>query len=187
MPISHISKQFAIDDAKIAKVTADPVGGTTTYATVVDVPGVKAMVSAVELQEKQLRGDNTLLDIDVSYVRATGTLTFAKVNLDMDAVLLGATVTDSGTTPNMLATLGLKSSDRPNYFKIEGRTPVGGADTVTGDLHVVLYKCKITGYSGFGFAEEDYSTFSVPFAAIGRASDSKWFDRVLNETAVAIS
>lgn len=186
MPLSHISKRFAVDDAAVSKLTADPTGGTATYATKVDVPGIKSVTIGIDVNQKELRGDNKGLDVDVSYARATGTFNYAKNSHDLHAVLLGATVTDSGTTPAQVATLALAGSHRPNYFKFEGRTPVGGVDTLTGDEHLVLYKCKITGFGGFGFAEEDYETFSVPFVALARLADDKWIDDVLNETAAAI-
>lgn len=184
------TKRFAVDDAKVAKITADPVGGSTTYATSVDVPGIKSVTISIDITEKELRGDNKLLDTDVVYAKATGTFNYAKGSHDLHAVLLGATKTDAGTTPNQTSTLALLGTNRPNAFKFEAKTPTGGADPsglVTGDEHLVLYKCKITGFGGYGFAEEDYQTFSVPFVAYGRLSDDKWIDDVLNETTVAIS
>jgi hypothetical protein len=184
------SKRFAVADAKVSKVTADPAGGTTTYASSVDVPGIKSVTLSIEVNEKELRGDNKLLDADVTYAKATGTFNYAKSSHDLHAVLLGATKTDSGTTPNQISKLALKGSDRPNYFKFEAATPSGGADPsgiVAGDAHLVLYKAKITGFGGFGLAEEDYNTFSVPFVAFARLSDDAWIDDVLNETAVVIT
>lgn len=182
------TKRFAIDDAKVAKLTADPAGGTTTYATSVDVPGIKSISIAIDVNQKELRGDNKLLDAEVTYGKASGTINYAKGEHGLHVVLLGATKADSGTTPNQISKLSVHGADRPNYFKLEGRTPVGGADPsglTTGDEHIVLYKCKITGFGGFGFAEEDYDTFAVPFIAFARLSDDLWIDDVLNETQVA--
>lgn len=187
MPLSHTTKRFAVDDAKVSKITADPAGGTTTYATAIDVPGIKSVDLSVDVTTKQLRGDNKLLDADSVLAQATGTFNYAKNNMDMHAVLLGATVSDTGTTPNQIAKLSLLGASRPGLFKFEARTPVSGVDVVGGDDHLVLYKCIISGFGGFGFAEEDYDTFSVPFIAFARLSDDKWIDDVLNETAAAIT
>lgn len=184
------TKRFAVDDSKVSKITADPVGGSTTYASSVDIPGIKSVSIAIDITVKELRGDNKLLDSDAVYAKATGTFNYAKNSHDLHVVLLGATKTDAGTTPNQTSTLALLGTHRPNKFKYEGKTPTGGADPsglVTGDEHLVLYKCMITGFGGFGFSEEDYETFSVPFTAYARLSDDKWIDDVLNETAVAIS
>jgi hypothetical protein len=190
MALTGPTKRFAVEDAKVAKMTADPPGGTTLYATSVDVPGIKSVTLTINITEKELRGDNTSLDVDVIYGKGTGTINYAKNSHDLHVVLLGATKADSGTTPNQVSKLTLLGSDRPNYFKLEAKTPTGGADpsgVTGGDEHLVLYKCKITGFGGFGLAEEDYETFSVPFSCLARLSDSKWIDDVLNETAVANS
>lgn len=184
------TKRFAVDDAKVAKITSDPVGGSTVYAASVDVPGIKSVDLTINVTEKELRGDNKSLDTDVVYARATGTFNYAKNLHDLHAVLLGATKTDAGTTPNQTSTLGLLGANRPGKFKFEAKTPTGGADPsglTTGDEHLVLYKCIITGFGGFGFAEEDYDLFSVPFTSYARLSDDKWIDDVLNETTVAIT
>lgn len=187
MPLSHTTKRFAVDDAKVAKVTADPAAGTTTYATSVDVPGIKSVDLSLDITTKQLRGDNKLLDADSVFAQATGTFNYAKDSMDLHAVLLGATVTDTGTTPAQVAKLSLLGANRPGLFKFEARTPASGVDVIGGDNHLVLYKCILSGFGGFGFAEEDYEAFSVPFIAFARLSDDKWIDDVLNETAVVIT
>lgn len=190
MALTGPTKRFAVADAQVAKMTADPPGSTATYASIVDVPGIKSVSLSIAITEKELRGDNKQLDLDVVYGKGTGTFNYAKNSHDLHVVLLGATKTDSGTTPNQVSKLSLHGLDRPNFFKFEAKTPTGGADpsgVTTGDEHLVLYKCKITGVGAFGLAEEDYETFSVPFSCLARLADDLWIDDVLNETAAAIA
>lgn len=187
MAISHTSKAYAVEDAKIAAVTADPAGGSTTYGSLIDVSGIKSVAFGTDINNVELRGDNSLLDSNATLVGVTVTFEYAKMNLDAYAVMLGGTVTDSGTGSTEVATYRRLNTNSFGYFKFEAKTPTAGADEVAGDLHIVLYKCMISGGTLFGMAEEDYQTFSVEAKALARLSDNRWFDVVLNETAAAIA
>lgn len=186
MALSHVSKLYAVTDAKIKKITADPAGGTTTFAAAQDIPGIKSVSIDGDINSVELRGDNTLLDTNALLSSLTLTFNFAKLNLDALIAMLGGTVTDAGTTPNQIATMRLANTDSFSYFQFEAKTPTAGADTVTGDAHIVVYKCMLSGFPQLGMAEEDYQTFSVQAKAVARLSDNRWLDIVLNETATAI-
>jgi hypothetical protein len=185
--ISHVTKVFGVNDAKISKITADPAGGTTTYATAVDVPGIKSVTISGEINTVDLRGDHSLLDSDSTLQNISLNFEYAKLPLDALVVMLGGTVTDTGTTPSQVAKLALLGTDvlLANTWKFEARTV--SADTVGGDVHFVLYKCRLASFPEMGTAEEDYLTFSVEGRCFPRLSDSKWIDVVLNETLAAIS
>lgn len=186
MPISHISKMYAVSDAKIAAVSADPSGGTTTYGTLLDVPGIKSVSIGGDINTVELRGDNQLLDANSILTSVSLEFEFAKLSLDVIRVLAGGTVTDAGITPNQTAVYRLLGTDSIGYFKFEGRTPTGGVDTTTGDAHILLYKCIVTGFPEFGLAEEDYQTLTVSALALARLSDNRWMDVTFNETQAAI-
>jgi hypothetical protein len=185
MPLSHVSKSYGTRDAKIAPLTADPAGGTATYGALIDVPGIKSVTIGGSVNEKQLRGDHQLLDTEAIIEDITITFDYAKLSQDVLDVLMGGTITDAGTTPTQTATYALLGTDSPGYFRFEAQ--VAAADTVGGDVHLVLYKCKITGIPDIGTAEEDFKTFSVSARAVPRLADSKWMDVVFNETAAAIA
>lgn len=187
MTISHTSKLYAVTDAKIAAVTADPSGGTTTYGSLVDVPGIKSVRIGGAVETKELRGDNRLLDANSTLQNVTLEFEYAKLNLDAIDVMLGGAVTDAGSGSTETATYRLLSSDTLGYFKFEAATPTAGVDEVAGDAHILLYKCMLSGFPEFGMAEEDYQTFSVSAIAVGRLSDAKWLDVVYNETAASIA
>lgn len=186
MPVDHSSKIYAVSDAKIGKVTADPSGGTTTYASLIDVPGIKEAGIGGDVNSVELRGDNTSLDYNATLGALTLSVTHAKVSLDVLPVLLGGTTTDSGAGSTEVATYVQTNTNTFNYWKFEAKTPTNGADPTGGDLHVVLYKCILTSFPEIGFAEEDYQILSFEARAVPRLSDGKIFDIVLNETAAAI-
>jgi hypothetical protein len=187
LPLSHVSKTFGVNDAKIAKVTADPAGGTTTYATAIDVPGMKSVTISGDIETKDLRGDHSLLDSESTLMNMSVQFEWAKLSLAASAVMIGGTETDTGTTPNQIAKWAVLGTDTllGNYWKFEARTV--SADTVGGDVHFVLYKCKLASFPEMGTAEEDYLTYSADARALPRLSDSKWLDVVFNETLSAIS
>lgn len=187
MVISHVSKIFAIEDAKIGKLLTDPVGGPATYATLIDVPGIKEITFSPEINNVELRGDNKRLESDSILVGGTISVSHAKMSLDALAVMMGGTVTDSGTTPNQKATFTRLSTDAFSYFKIEGKTPTGGIDQPAGDGHLLFHKCKVTDGEFTGFAEEDYRTVSFDAMCVWLIATDKLFDIILNETAVAIT
>lgn len=188
MAISHFSKLFAVEDAKIAKLLTDPAGGTETYGSLIDVPGIKEVTLSGTVESKELRGDNALLDVFSVLKSLTLGVKNAKISLDVDAVLIGGTVADAGTTPNQTATHDLSGTDTPNYFKFVAKTPANGADSIGGDIHLTLWKCVVSGLPDEGFAEEDYkivgfNAATSPLLSTGR----KWRRIVFNETAAAIA
>ena len=186
MPISHDSKLYAVEDAKIAKLLTDPSGGSATYDTLIDVPGIKTVSLTFDLENKELRGDNRRLDSDTTLAGVTVAFSHAKLSLNALAVMLGGTNTDSGSTPNQKATFTRLGADALNYFKLEAKTPTAGVDTGTGDAHMVFYKLKLATYE-LGFAEEDYQIFSGTAQGVVMLSNDKYFDIVFNETAAAIA
>ncbi|MET9098297.1 phage tail protein [Streptomyces antibioticus] len=188
MPISRVTKVYAIKDAKISPLTADPAGGTATYGTAIDVPGIKSLEISGDVETKQLRGDNTLLASNSTISNIQVAVTHAKLSLDVLAAILGGEVTDSGTTPAQKSVWDLTGDGATlPPFKIEGVTPAGGVDLVGGDLHVVLHKVSLAGFPDLGFAEEDYRIASFTANAEPLLANDKWVSIVLNETAAAIA
>lgn len=187
MPLVHFTKWFAVEDAKIALVTADVSGSSTTYGTIIDVPGIKSVKLKGTIETKELRGDNALLDKDSVLKDLSIAVEHAKLGYDL-LPIVGMTVADSGTTPNQKTTASLVSGARPKPFKFEAKTPTGGVDTITGDGHLVLYKCIASSFPEFGHAEEDYQIVSFEADAMPTLGTGlKWLDIVMNETAAAIT
>lgn len=186
---SHVSRLFGVNDAAVYKLTADVSGSPPTYAAKVDAPGIKALEATLETTTKQLRGDNAFLAADAILSQVTGKLTYAKQALDLWAVLTTATVTDTGSSPNTVATFVVSQTTLPANFKIEAQSKQ--VDYIGGDVHVLLYKC-VAGNLLAGFSEEDYREQSFDVTAmplIGTITGgpaNAWLGIIANETAVAI-
>lgn len=186
MPLSHSTKVYAVKDAKIAPLTADPEGGTTTYGSLIDVPGIRTVGVGGDIENIELRGDQTLLDSDTFLNSITVEFEYAKLNLDALEVWLGGSTADGGSGSTETATWSLLGTDTLfGTWKFEAQ--VTSVDTPTGDLHIVLYKCKLSDFPEIGTELDDYQIFSVAATASPRLSDAKWIDVVLNEQETAIA
>jgi hypothetical protein len=187
MALQHYSKWFAVEDAKIKKMLTDPDGGAATYATIIDVPGIKAATLNWTIETKVLRGDNKKLDEQSKLVDLGIEVDHAKLQLDVLAILIGGTVTDSGTTPNQKVSYDLLGASNGSYFGFEAKTPTDGIDIIGGDGHFVLHKLRASNVKDYGFAEEDYKTVGFSAGASPRIADDKWLQIVMNETQLAIA
>ncbi|MCR4398934.1 MAG: phage tail protein [Firmicutes bacterium] len=182
MPLPTASKILLLKDCRIAALTDDS-GAEPTYGTSVDLPGIQTLELTPEMDVKTLEGDGEILDV-YSKVRLVGfTWNSAKIPLDALAVLLGGTVTESGTTPNQKAVYSL-GDENPQWFKIEGQAVY--VEDGLGDVHVTLYKCKCTGGAAFSLGT-DFAVLKATGQAIRAASNRKLLDVTFNETETPLS
>ena len=187
MPLSHVTKVFAVSDCKVAKVLTDVAGGTTTYGTAIDVPGIKSVKIEGDVETKQLRGDNSLLDSDTVLTNVKATLQHAKLSLDVLAMMMTQTVTDSGTTPSQKSELdiiggGFAGAVRFAPFKLVAVSAT--ADPIGGNAGFTLWKAVLAGFPNMGLEEEDYRIGDFPVNAMPRLSDGKWITPGIYETAM---
>jgi hypothetical protein len=161
---SNISKWYAISDAKIFPMLTDPPDAVPTYGPALDVPGIKSLIISGSTDTKELRGDNMLLDTSTVITSMDGTFEYAKLDLDVQTVLVGGIVQEQTDPPASAWDWGTSDYATAGYWMIIGRTPT--ADTPTGDCWLMVYKCKVASFPELGFAEEDYKTFSVDFSAL---------------------
>jgi len=185
MALTHISKVFAVTDAKINMVTADVAGSSTTYGASIDLPGVKEVGIEGDVTNKTLRGDNALIDADSVIGALKLKFKWAKLSLDAQAALFGLTVTDAGTTPNQTSTLTFTPSAKPKPFKFSAVS--ASADPVSGNISLVCYKAVLSKFPPVGMAEEDYATFDAEAVLMPQlGTGTKVFDVAINETALTI-
>lgn len=184
--LSHVTKVYAAKDAGIYKLLTDPAGAPTTYGSKFDVPGIKSIAVTRVYNGKELRGDNSLMDEESVLERITLKILYAKLAFDVENILGGHALTDSGTTPNQKVQMKVLPTDTINFWKLEAQCV--SADSVGGDVHLIAYKGKITGNLDMGLAEEDYQLFGFEAACAPTiGTPLSWLDEIANETAVAIA
>lgn len=187
MALGTVSKLLELKDVKIAPLTADPEGGSATYGTSVDIPGIVSLGIKPDVVKKELEGDNRVLDIWTKIKAIEIDFEHAKLSLDALKIMLGGTVTAAGTTPNQTQTYSLTANDKPGYFKLEGQ--VVYVEEGLGDVHFVAYKCLADDPPNWEVSDQSggFATVKGKATAIPRNADSKIFDIVFNETAAPIS
>lgn len=191
MPTTHVSKVFAVKDARIARLTADVVGSAPTYAASVDVPGIKSVTISGDITTAELRGDNQRLDFNALLSGISVEFEHAKLSLDALNVLTGSAITDTAETAagagDSTARLGINSNDKFNYFRFQAVS--AGADPLAGDVLFTLHKVILSEFPDLGMAEEDYQTFTVSGAAlpiVGTPAGA-WVDVTIRDKTAALA
>lgn len=185
MPLSHFTKVYGVKDCKLYSLTADPSGGSPTYASSVDVPGIKTVEITGDIDTKELRGDNQLLDQDSVLKNVKVKLSNAKLSLDALAVILGSTVADSGTTPSQVASWEMLGTSTLGVFKLEAVS--ASADPVAGNVKFVVHKLRPASFPSVGFSEEDYNIPELELVSSPLNSNGKWLTVSVNETAAVLT
>ncbi len=172
---------LGINDAKIFPITKDD-STSLTYGAAIDVPGIRSLKVTPTFIEKQLKGDETVIDTYAKLEQIDWSIEHGVISLDALAVMVGGAVQAGGTSPNKNQTYSLTKDDLPKYFKLEAKIDY----TDVGDVHFVLYKCKCTSFD-YTLQGDEYATISASGKAIPTMKDGKIKDIVFNETAVDIS
>ncbi len=173
--LTHVTKLYGVAQVKISKLLTDT-ASETTYDKPVTATGIQQLGFDPQFDEKQLEGDDKVLESDTKFKQMNFTFVNAKVSLDVLAILLGGKVTDVSTTPKT-ATYSLTNLDKPSYFKLEGQCRF----TDVGDAHFILYKAKAN-KCGYTMAGNAYAIVSCSGVALGTVFGGKVQDIVLNET-----
>jgi len=187
MALPTVSKLLELEDVKIAPLTDDPEGGSATYGTLVDIPGIVKLGIKPVVEKKELQGDNQVMDIWTKVKAIEINFEHVKLSLDVLKIMLGGTVTATGESPNQIQTYSLTADDKPGYFKLEGR--VVYVEEGLGDVHFVTYKCLADDPPSWEVSDQsgDFATVSGKATAIPRKADGKIFDIIFNESAEPIS
>jgi len=169
--LPHYTPVFSVDNAAWTPMLTDPVGGTATYGTKIDIPGIQSVALDPNLLVKELFGDNAIIALATKARSFAFKAGAAKLSLDLLASLMGGAVVDAGTTPAQTTTYTLLNSDAAKYGKLEYRVlgvelpgTAGG-----GDLHFVGWKCKLAATS-LAANMEDFAPLSFDVTAIQRSS-----------------
>lgn len=184
--LSRVSKWKDLNDVKVYPLTADPAGGSPTYGTGVDIPGILRLNISPDVAEQKLLGDGKVLATDTKITSMAVDFEHSKVSLDAAKIMIGGTVTDTGTTPNQKTTFAHKGADVGQEFKLEGK--ISSPDLGIGSITLILYRIKIGKYTlGAQDSNGGYVTISASGTAMALLSNDNMFDIVENETAADLS
>lgn len=174
-PPTHV-RTFGLIDLKVAPLTGE------TPGTLVDVPGIRSCEVTITTDVEELRGDGKVISVVDRGQGCDFTLEEGGLSMDALEIMLGVTAVDSGTTPNQVARLDIDSSLARPYFFLAGQA----RDDAGGDLHVIVWKAKLTGDITLNFADEDFLTPGMDGRGVGRTADDLMVSIIQHETAVAL-
>jgi hypothetical protein len=178
MTLSKQQNVLGVSDAQIAPITAN----TTLVYTIgayIELPELKSLDVTVKSVNKEAVAGFTI--VDTFTIKQGYDVKFENLNIDLDVIALinGATLSASGTTPNQINSLIEKGSDIPAQFNLAFKTDlVNGA---AADFHMELYCVK--GLIDIVSKTDDYYTCSFTGTAYARKLDEAFRKITSNETA----
>jgi hypothetical protein len=177
-----ITKVYAVQHCQIASVLTDDVGAAITYGEWFDVPGIKSLAISGDMDTKQLRGDNRLIDQQSMITGLTAAFEHAKLSLQNLAVMLGGAVEDK-TLPYAGTGWSLESNAFPLSFGM--RAISAASDSPGGAVAFVMAKCSLSGFPEIGAAEEDYQTVTGEVNVNPPTGTTAWLDVIILDTYTA--
>jgi len=188
MALTTVTKVYGVDDIKMLEVTSDTVA-SYQIGTLIDVPGARQISLKMEIDSKDLPGDEITLDTISKCKSLTATVEFAKLSLDMQKILLGGSTSTTGAGSTEKLSYEFKEGDAPKYFQLQAQ--IKSTDIAGGDVHFILYKCKATSAPING-TQGDYATFTFDAKAsftsfLFGGTQKKLFGIDFNATATDIA
>lgn len=146
--------------------TTDVNGGASpTYGTGVQVQGIQSVNLDPEIVSADLKGDGG--QIISRQGRVTGyqlQAQYGRIGLDALAVMVGGTVSDTGTGASEVAEWDMLGDNILPFFKCE--FDIATTDNGVADLHVVLYKCQLKSATFLDPKTEAFSNPKIDLEAI---------------------
>lgn len=161
MPLAHETVVYDVHDTKVYPMLSDAVGASPTYGAAVDVPGITELSVDPNIVSAELKGDGKLIAKKGRTDRVNGSATYGKLSLNALQVLQGGTVGDTASTQ---AGYRLSGPAPLPYFKLEAK--IEDADIGIGDIHVVVFKCQITGGTLLSTSSDNFNQPSFDFEGL---------------------
>jgi hypothetical protein len=156
MTVSTTTKVFGIDQIMLYPITQDT-PDTYSVGEGVDLPGAKSLEVTLQIDEKNLSGNEVILDVYSKVKKLTFSATFAKMGLELLKATLGGFLSQNTNKSGF----SLQNGQNPPYFQLVAK--VSGTDE--GSLFLHLMKCKVNAIP-IKAAESDFATFSLSGSGI---------------------
>lgn len=179
MPLTTTPQPYGIRDIKVATLDA-----TGTKGTLVDLPAAQTMDFEEATSTKELRGDDSVKARRTTIDGANWTLESGGISFEAAMVMVGGTITSTGTTPAQLKTwTRLETDAYPDFYAVGQALSESG-----GDLHLCLYRCKASKFSGSLTDQEFWVSHmeGTSMGSLASASAGKVWDFIQHETAIPV-
>lgn len=159
--------------------------GTKLGTTSVDLPYAQTLSFSEAEEFEELRGDDKLITTHGQGAQVDLSLESGGISLAAWKVLSGGSLVEEGVAPNRRVRLRKRSSDVRPYWKAEGQSISDSG----GDLHVVIYRCRLNGDLSGDFADGQFFVTNASGLGLPLVDDTNdlLYDFVQNEQKTAIS
>ena len=171
MPLTSNTKPFGL-----RQITVVPLPS----GSAVVLPAAQTLSFSESLISGELRGDDAVQALAAITDKIEWSLEAGGISFDALKVMTGRTIAASGTTPSQKNTMTIAAGDTLPYFKIYGKS----VNDDGSDIHVLLYKCKLTGGLEGEFKDGEFYVQSCEGVAI--SNGTKIAELVHNETATTV-
>jgi hypothetical protein len=160
-----------------------PLDSSGARGTGVDLPVSKTFSFKETYQNAELIGDDRYVASHSYNPLVEWELEAGGISLTAYAVLVGGTLTQTGTGSAEVQTFEkLVTDDRP-YFEVEGQAISDSG----GDVHLVVYRCKVTGDIDGKMDNGTFWMSKTSGKGYGRLDNNKLYDIIQNVTITAIT
>jgi hypothetical protein len=167
-----ITKVYAVQHAQIATLLTDPVGGAATFSEWIDVPGIKSFEISGDMETKELRGDNRLIDSQSTIKKVSAKFEHAKLSLFALYIMLGGTAPATDTLPYAGMGWTLPNNAFPKPFGM--RVASAAQDVPGGAVLFSMTRCSLSKFPEIGAAEDDYKTVTAELNINPPVGTSDW-------------
>jgi len=160
MTVKTTTKVFGIEQIMLYPIIAD---NSSTYSVSdgIELPGAKSLEVTFVIDEKNLSGNEVILDIYSKVKKLTFSATFAKLELGVLKSALGGILTQNISATGDSTALSVQNGRNTGYFQLVAK--VSGTDE--GSLFLHLMKCKANAIP-IKASESEFSTFSLSGSGI---------------------
>lgn len=183
MPLANTTLPYGLRDVKITSYT--DAGATTLSGSSQDLPYARTFSFSEAEDFEELRGDDKLVTTRGKGASIDWDLEGGGLSFDALKIIVGGTITATGTTPNQKNVFTKKVTDVRPFFKVEGQAISDSG----GDLHCVLDRCRATGNIEGEFGDGQFwltKASGVALPSLISARVDTLYEFTQNETAVAI-
>jgi hypothetical protein len=177
MALTATPLPFGLRDVGIRPLTGETPGSK------IDLPNARTFSFSETVDSEDLRGDDGLVAVHDSSAVVDWSLEAGGAPLEAIKAMYGGSITETGTTPNIVKTYSKLDTDSRPYFQVEGQAISDSG----GDFHVLLYRCKATGELAGTLTDGSFWLTGASGRALAQASNHKLWDFVQHETAASIS
>ena len=168
---SYGNKPYGLRDIKITNIAG---------SVQADLPVSQQLQIRMRVRSGELYGDDSLAAMASNVDAIEWTIGAGGIDLDALAIMTGQSVVTAGSSPNETSTLTLSAGDNLPYFKIYGKSVGDSGD----DIHVKLFKCKISTLEGT-FQDNQFFVTNCSGVAIDDLTNGV-IDIVQNETEAVL-